>query len=71
MAIDVSGLEAAAAAQDGVADSLLAFVTALKAQLATELANDPAAQAVVNTAMEKILANNARFASAVEAPATP
>ena len=67
MAIDVSGLEAAVAAQDPGVDSLLAFVTELKAQLAAELANDPVAQAAVNAAMDKVLANNAKLASAMAA----
>lgn len=72
MAIDLSALQNVAAAQTGIRESVKAFIAELKAQLAAELADDPAKQAQVNAIMEELLANNQDLSDAIAAtPPTP
>ena len=69
--IDTSALEAAIAAEDPGTDSVVAFINNMRDQLTAELANDPAAQAVINSTADRMVANAAKLAAAIAAPAVP
>lgn len=71
MALDFTELEDAVATQKTIKDSVVAFITNLRDQLNTELANDAAAQAKVNAVMDEILANSAALNTAIQTPPTP
>jgi len=55
--VDVSGLEAAVARVDPGVDSLIAVLEAARAAINADLANDAAAQAVVNANIDKLVAS--------------
>lgn len=63
--IDTSRLEQAIAAAKPGQDSFIALFRDFKAQLAAELANDPATQQIVNDAADKVLANSQALADAM------
>jgi len=69
--IDTSKLEAAVAAVEPGADSVVAFINALREQLKAELAGDPAAQAIIDAAADKVVAAQAKLGAAMEAEPTP
>ena len=55
--VDVSQLEAAVARIDPGVDSLIAVLEAARTAINADLANDAAAQAVVNSNIDKLIAS--------------
>jgi hypothetical protein len=69
MAIDVTALEEAIAAEDAGTDSVIAFINAMRDAINADLAGDAAAQQKVTDAAARMVANAEKLAAAIAAPA--
>ena len=67
MAVNVDTLVAEIERTKGLASSVATFIDSLKTQLAAELADDPAAQAKNNAALNDFIASNEDIAAAITA----
>lgn len=65
--IDVDALIAEVQKTKGVVPSVVAFINNLKTQLSAELANDPAAQAKLDAALQELVDSNQELAAAIQA----
>jgi hypothetical protein len=64
--IDVSGLEAAVAAQVTTVDGVVTLLNSLRDSIVADLAGDATAQAVVNAAVDSLVADGSKLAAAME-----
>jgi hypothetical protein len=66
--VDVSGLQAAVARIPPGVDSLIAVLTGARDAINADLANDAAAQAVVNNVMNDLIASADKIDAAMATP---
>lgn len=71
MSVDVSGLEAAVARVTPGVNSVIALLEEARTAIITDLANDAAAQAVVNSTIDALVANADKIDAAMATTPTP